>query len=256
MIILLYILHEDSENSITTNLLYFLRDYSDSFIKEFEIKAFNGIIALRKYVQTFDFSVHNNDKFVIIFDNVKDNQAVKSNTDIIFGVIKDKKYKNVIICDILCIEYLLLTHKKFKNLMIANKLNRERKDLQMLLSLRVELIKCVSNKIDWRLNNLLVSYVENEIVIKQGFNKAMSTEKLAYFLLKDLVKKSNFNMGKTLLNDCWTEACCNSVINKNNKTGCYFYGKQITKAHKANSFLECTYFNNINKKVKSKFKIG
>ena len=56
---MIHILHEDSENSITTQLLLFLKDYANSFVKNFDVRAFNGIVALRKHVIAFDFNAYN-----------------------------------------------------------------------------------------------------------------------------------------------------------------------------------------------------
>ena len=184
------------------------------------------------------YYIMNKDTKVLFFD-IPDNSAD-------FNIVVMGVYNQALI------PFSLLSYKKLPKLILANSISRNREDIKKLFLLRRELMTYVKNKTDWRLSSLLVSYV-NEIRMTKNYNKLISTEKLTYFLLMDLVHKSNFNIGKTRLDDCWLKDCCCKVVNKDNIPDCYLYGRCIYKRDKANSLLKDTYFSNINEKIKRRF---
>ena len=145
------------------------------------------------------------DKYYIVFDYVMDNQDIRNKYRLL-KAIADKSNGSIIILDILCFEYLILSFDKLVAWTGCNK-----KDKILIYD---EIMAAVdSHRID-------LSKIQNKKVIDyiSGF-KRFSTEKIMKSLANEITSNEKWSVKGNKMGECWYKDCCVSEYQNSLRCG-------------------------------------
>ncbi|MCI8311636.1 MAG: hypothetical protein HFI12_05430 [Lachnospiraceae bacterium] len=247
---MIHIWHEDSTNSATTQFWNFLKNSNiHNILINADIRGFNSNKNLSDYISTYTFD--NNDIYHVFIDKVSDNQkALKYYVDIKRNV---SVYKNVIVHNLLCFEYLILRFKYFVEWTKPTKDNQLYNSCEII---RKQFIASIDNKEAWIKKNDIVDFIVRRYNIDTSKNnwqrelQFVSSENIATVLLNTMTNGGtiDFGVSKTRLGVCWQCNCCikyNVSVIGNKKCRIYKYNKQTLD--KAKNLWNNTYAKNISK---------
>jgi len=245
---MIHIWHEDSTNSATTQFWNFLKQSCvHKILIDADIKGFNSNKNLHDYILTCSFNI--NDTYHIFIDKVTDNQkALKYHI-----AVKQKvaAYKNVIVHDLLCFEYLMLRFRYFIEWTRPTGNNKSYTECEII---RKHFITCIDNNISWVRQKQIVSFVVKRFKINVSKNnwqrelQFISSENIASAILSTMTNGGtiDFGISKTRLGICWQCNCCvkhKSPAIGNKKCRIYKYNKKALD--KARNLWNNTYAKNI-----------
>lgn len=207
---MIYIWHEDSQNSATTNFWNFIYNSKVSAkLVNVSIRGFDGNKNLADHMK--NCSINMNDTYLIFVDKVLDNpKALQYYIDIKNTCLK---YKNVHVVDLLCFEYMMLRFKYIINWTEPMKIIKGYEEAR---AIRNDFINCIDNGIAWVNNPNIVKYV----VKKKNINTSLigwqrelayvSSENIATDLLTQMTNggTTEFGISKTNFGRCWYCNCC------------------------------------------------
>ena len=236
MSILLHIWHEDNDiNSLTKYLFEFLKLHGCNFkLENADIRGFEGCAKLYNFVEynLLNNLISNDDEYIIMMDNIQDNYVTDRLYKQLHRMISG--YSNILLSDILCIEYLLLSFRYFKSwTKPVNKCDK----YDLCFKYR-DIFFQYLNEGNWVDSKALREYVCNRFKEKSGRKnineeyiiKHTTLETIACDLLIDLTSFGRFKADKTTFDECWTCDCCIKYIGFNT---CNLYNKNMSSCVKA-----------------------
>ena len=141
-----------------------------------------------------DLEIRADDKYYIAFDYVVDNQDIRNKYRVLKSIEKSSEGK-LIILDMICFEYLILT---FDKLVEWTGIGKEDK-----VKIREEVLAAVENH---RIN---LSKINDEKTLQYiaGF-KRYSTERVMKSLTGEFTQNEKWSVKGSLLGECWYKDCC------------------------------------------------
>jgi hypothetical protein len=137
-------------------------------------------------------------RYIIVFDNSFDNPQVTMEQKILMQYV-DKK-DNVLVMDILCFEYLLLSFKYLIAWIYAPY-------DEFLIKRKKSII--VREKLVSMIESDYLNYKEiKEIIDYNEDIDSYNIEQLSAKLLFDLTRNTGFEVSKGSIGDCWVKSCC------------------------------------------------
>lgn len=248
---MLHIWHEDSANGATTQFWEFIcKNSCFPLLKNAEIAGSNSNDNLVKKLAHYRFDV--NDIYYIFLDRVPDNPDALQLYDRAKQIVS--KYKNIVLSDLLCFEYLMLSFKYFSQWV---KLKKRNKGLDFADKTRVEFIQCINNHDNW----INYKQIKNYVILKNNLANLNSEEQdnafayitqeqIAYQLLCDMCNSGvlDFRITKTCFGTCWTCNCCDK-----NKPMCNLYKYHKDSCTKAMNLWNCTVAHKLLSDIKQRY---
>lgn len=162
--------------------------FDDSFIVETKESNQGLLDAL------LNLELQEDNKYYIAFDYVVDNQDIR-NKYRLFKSIVDNSEGKVILLDMICFEYLILSFDKLISWTGTGKTDKIR--------IREHILKAVE---DHRINLSMISD-EKTLQYLAGF-KRYSTERAMKSLVGELTENEQWSIKGTLMGKCWYKDCC------------------------------------------------
>ncbi len=151
-----------------------------------------------------DLQLKDDDKYFIAFDYVVDNQDIRNKYRILKS-IADKSEGKIIILNMICFEYLILSFDK----LIAWTGTKKKDKIKM----REKILNAVEN------HRIDLSKINDEKTLQYlaGF-KRYSTERVMKSLIGEFTQNEKWSIKGTLMGECWYKNCC--VSEYQNKLRC------------------------------------
>ena len=235
---MIHIWHEDSENSVTTQLWKFLANN----IKELnnaDIRGYGGNEKLREHIEKAKFN--SNDMYYIFMDYVLDNNSALNVYIDTKRYIKSLNMPNIIMSRLTCIEFMLLEYKYF--ISWTKPLSNISKNYIEAEKILEKFVNTVKKQESWINDKDICKYIIYNYHIdttKKNWQEKLnyiSSEKISALLCKVMTNggKLRFNISKTILGDCWQCNCCNLNTKKISDL-CWLYtnNNNATSQYKAN----------------------
>ena len=162
------------------------------FDDEFVVESKKGNQGLLDAV--LDLEMKDDDKYYIAFDYVVDNQDIRNKYRVLKSIEKSSEGK-LIILDMICFEYLILT---FDKLVEWTGIGKEDK-----VKIREEVLAAVEN------HRIDLSQIDDEKALQYiaGF-KRYSTERVMKSLVGEFTQNEKWSVKGSLMGECWYKNCC------------------------------------------------
>jgi len=162
------------------------------FDDEFVVESKKGNQGLLDAV--LDLGIKEDDKYYIAFDYVVDNQDISNKYRVLKSIEKSSEGK-LIILDMICFEYLILT---FDKLVEWTGIGKEDK-----VKIREEVLAAVEN------HRIDLSQIDDEKALQYiaGF-KRYSTERVMKSLVGEFTQNEKWSVKGSLMGECWYKNCC------------------------------------------------
>ena len=141
-----------------------------------------------------DLEIKADDKYYIAFDYVVDNQDIRNKYRMLKS-IAEKSEGKVVILDMICFEYLILTFDKLVPWTGTGKADK--------IKIRDDILSAIE---DHRIN---LSKIDDEKTLQYlaGF-KRYSTERVMKSLVGELTENEKWSVKGSLMGECWYKDCC------------------------------------------------
>ena len=162
------------------------------FDDEFVVESKKGNQGLLDAV--LDLGIKEDDKYYIAFDYVVDNQDIRNKYRVLKSIEKSSEGK-LIILDMICFEYLILT---FDKLVEWTGIGKEDK-----VKIREGVVAAVEN------HRIDLSQIDDEKALQYiaGF-KRYSTERVMKSLVGEFTQNEKWSVKGSLMGECWYKNCC------------------------------------------------
>ena len=152
-----------------------------------------------------DLDIKDEDKYYIAFDYVVDNQDIRNKYRLLKS-IAEKSEGKVVILDMICFEYLILTFDKLVPWTGTGKSDK--------IKIRDDILSAIE---DHRIN---LSKIDDEKTLQYlaGF-KRYSTERVMKSLVGELTENEKWSVKGSLMGECWYKDCCISEHSDNLRCG-------------------------------------
>ena len=152
-----------------------------------------------------DLDLKDDDKFYVAFDYVVDNQDIRNKYRMLKS-IAEKSEGKVVILDMICFEYLILTFDKLVPWTGTGKADK--------IKIRDDILSAIE---DHRIN---LSKIDDEKTLQYlaGF-KRYSTERVMKSLVSELTENEKWSVKGSLMGECWYKDCCISEHPDNLRCG-------------------------------------
>ena len=152
-----------------------------------------------------DLEIKKGDEYYIAFDYVVDNQDIRNKYRLLKS-IAEKSEGKVIILDMICFEYLILTFDKLVPWTGTGKADK--------IKIRDDILSAIE---DHRIN---LSKIDDEKTLQYlaGF-KRYSTERVMKSLVGELTENEKWSVKGSLMGECWYKDCCISEHPDNLRCG-------------------------------------
>ena len=149
--------------------------------------------------------IKDDDKYYIAFDYVVDNQDIRNKYRMLKS-ITDKSEGKIVILDMICFEYLILSFDKLVEWTGTGKTDK--------IKIREEVLAAVENH---RINLAKISD-EKTLQYIAGF-KRYSTERVMKSLVGEFTQNEKWSVKGNLMGECWYKDCCVSEHTDNLRCG-------------------------------------
>ena len=141
-----------------------------------------------------DLEIKKGDEYYIAFDYVVDNQDIRNKYRLLKS-IAEKSEGKVVILDMICFEYLILTFDKLVSWTGIGKADK--------IKIRDDILSAIE---DHRIN---LSKIDDEKTLQYlaGF-KRYSTERVMKSLVGELTENEKWSVKGSLMGECWYKDCC------------------------------------------------
>ena len=141
-----------------------------------------------------DLDIKDDDKYYIAFDYVVDNQDIRNKYRVLKSIEKSSEGK-LIILDMICFEYLILTFDKHVEWTGIGKEDK--------VKIREEVLAAVEN------HRIDLSQIDDEKALQYiaGF-KRYSTERVMKSLVGEFTQNEKWSVKGSLMGECWYKNCC------------------------------------------------
>ena len=141
-----------------------------------------------------DLEIKKGDEYYIAFDYVVDNQDIRNKYRLLKS-IAEKSEGKVVILDMICFEYLILTFDKLVPWTGTGKADK--------IKIRDDILSAIE---DHRIN---LSKIDDEKTLQYltGF-KRYSTERVMKSLVGELTENEKWSVKGSLMGECWYKDCC------------------------------------------------
>lgn len=152
-----------------------------------------------------DLEIKKGDEYYIAFDYVVDNQDIRNKYRMLKS-IAEKSEGKVVILDMICFEYLILTFDKLVPWTGTGKADK--------IKIRDDILSAIE---DHRIN---LSKIDDEKTLQYlaGF-KRYSTERVMKSLVSELTENEKWSVKGSLMGECWYKDCCISEHPDNLRCG-------------------------------------
>ncbi|SDW14869.1 hypothetical protein SAMN05216391_102117 [Lachnospiraceae bacterium KHCPX20] len=152
-----------------------------------------------------DLEIKKGDEYYIAFDYVVDNQDIRNKYRLLKS-IAEKSEGKVVILDLICFEYLILTFDKLVPWTGTGKADK--------IKIRDDILSAIE---DHRIN---LSKIDDEKTLQYlaGF-KRYSTERVMKSLVGELTENEKWSVKGSLMGECWYKDCCISEHPDNLRCG-------------------------------------
>ena len=152
-----------------------------------------------------DLEIKKGDEYYIAFDYVVDNQDIRNKYRLLKS-IAEKSEGKVVILDMICFEYLILTFDKLVPWTGTGKADK--------IKIRDDILSAIE---DHRIN---LSKIDDEKTLQylEGF-KRYSTERVMKSLVGELTENEKWSVKGSLMGECWYKDCCISEHPDNLRCG-------------------------------------
>ena len=152
-----------------------------------------------------DLEIKKGDEYYIAFDYVVDNQDIRNKYRLLKS-IAEKSEGKVVILDMICFEYLILTFDKLVPWTGTGKADK--------IEIRDDILSAIE---DHRIN---LSKIDDEKTLQYlaGF-KRYSTERVMKSLVGELTENEKWSVKGSLMGECWYKDCCISEHSDNLRCG-------------------------------------
>ena len=152
-----------------------------------------------------DLEIKKGDEYYIAFDYVVDNQDIRNKYRLLKS-IAEKSEGKVVILDMICFEYLILTFDKLVPWTGTGKADK--------IEIRDDILSAIE---DHRIN---LSKIDDEKTLQYlaGF-KRYSTERVMKSLVGELTENEKWSVKGSLMGECWYKDCCISEHPDNLRCG-------------------------------------
>jgi hypothetical protein len=152
-----------------------------------------------------DLEIKKGDEYYIAFDYVVDNQDIRNKYRLLKS-IAEKSEGKVVILDMICFEYLILTFDKLVPWTGTGKADK--------IKIRDDILSAIK---DHRIN---LSKIDDEKTLQYlaGF-KRYSTERVMKSLVGELTENEKWSVKGSLMGECWYKDCCISEHPDNLRCG-------------------------------------
>ena len=152
-----------------------------------------------------DLEIKKGDEYYIAFDYVVDNQDIRNKYRLLKS-IAEKSEGKVVILDMICFEYLILTFDKLVPWTGTGKADK--------IKIRDDILSAIE---DHRIN---LSMIDDEKTLQYlaGF-KRYSTERVMKSLVGELTENEKWSVKGSLMGECWYKDCCISEHPDNLRCG-------------------------------------
>lgn len=152
-----------------------------------------------------DLEIKKGDEYYIAFDYVVDNQDIRNKYRLLKS-IAEKSEGKVVILDMICFEYLILTFDKLVPWTGTGKADK--------IKIRDDILSAIE---DHRIN---LSKIDDEKTLQYlaGF-KRYSTERVMKSLVGELTENEKWSVKGSLMGECWYKDCCISEHPDNLRCG-------------------------------------
>ena len=152
-----------------------------------------------------DLEIKKGDEYYIAFDYVVDNQDIRNKYRMLKS-IAEKSEGKVVILDMICFEYLILTFDKLVPWTRTGKADK--------IEIRDDILSAIE---DHRIN---LSKIDDEKTLQYlaGF-KRYSTERVMKSLVGELTENEKWSVKGSLMGECWYKDCCISEHPDNLRCG-------------------------------------
>ena len=141
-----------------------------------------------------DLKIKGDDEYYIAFDYVLDNQDIRNKYRILKSMAEKSEGK-VIILDIICFEYIILSFNKIVTWTGTRKTDK--------IKIREEVLSAIENH---RINLSKIKD-ENALQFLAGF-KRYSTERVMKSLVGEFTQDEKWSVKGSLMGECWYKDCC------------------------------------------------
>ena len=152
-----------------------------------------------------DLETEDGDEYFVAFDYVVDNQDIRNKYRMLKS-ITDKSEGKIVILDMICFEYLILSFDKLVEWTGTGKTDK--------IKIREEVLAAVENH---RINLAKISD-EKTLQYIAGF-KRYSTERVMKSLVGEFTQNEKWSVKGTLMGECWYKDCCVSEHTDNLRCG-------------------------------------
>ena len=152
-----------------------------------------------------DLEIKKGDEYYIAFDYVVDNQDIRNKYRMLKS-IAEKSEGKVVILDMICFEYLILTFDKLVPWTGTGKADK--------IKIRDDILSAIE---EHRIN---LSKIDDEKTLQYlaGF-KRYSTERVMKSLVGELTENEKWSVKGSLMGECWYKDCCISEHPDNLRCG-------------------------------------
>lgn len=152
-----------------------------------------------------DLEIKKGDEYYIAYDYVVDNQDIRNKYRMLKS-IAEKSEGKVVILDMICFEYLILTFDKLVPWTGTGKADK--------IKIRDDILSAIE---DHRIN---LSKIDDEKTLQYlaGF-KRYSTERVMKSLVGELTENEKWSVKGSLMGECWYKDCCISEHPDNLRCG-------------------------------------
>ena len=152
-----------------------------------------------------DLEIKKGDEYYIAFDYVVDNQDIRNKYRMLKS-IAEKSEGKVVILDMICFEYLILTFDKLVPWTGTGKADK--------IKIRDDILSAIE---DHRIN---LSKIDDEKTLQYlaGF-KRYSTERVMKSLVSERTENEKWSIKGSLMGECWYKDCCISEHPDNLRCG-------------------------------------
>ena len=141
-----------------------------------------------------DLKIKEDDEYYIAFDYVLDNQDIRNKYRMLRS-IAEKSEGKIIILDIICFEYLILSFDKIVAWTGTGKMDKRK--------IREEILSAIENH---RINLSKIKD-ENTLQFLAAF-KRYSTERVIKSLVGEFTQNEKWSVKGSLMGECWYKDCC------------------------------------------------
>ena len=152
-----------------------------------------------------DLDIKDDDKYYIAFDYVVDNQDIRNKYRMLKS-ISEKSEGRIVILDMICFEYLILSFEKLVAWTGTGKTDK--------IKIREEILSVVEN------HRIDLSKINDEKTLQYlaGF-KRYSTERVMKSLTGEFTQNEKWSVNGPLMGECWYINCCVSEHQNNLRCG-------------------------------------